>query len=351
MMDILRIARLMLPACAWLLARVASAQVTPEKRYFGVDRPVPMRVGFPEGVTGEATLVLYDLRKRNDPTHQGIASKPVPGGPIDLAALFPEVWTSQSPRPLAAQLVVEGKRIGPAVHLFPMVQPAQALLLEKQTRQAWFIDPATNQPNFSPRDGQIAWVNEPPTFTGYRAHVDKHALFETSMGEIEFRLRDDAAPNTVANFRDLVEGGFYSDIIFHRVVNALPSGAGFAIQVGDPTGTGRGGPGYAIDLEPTILPHDFGVLSMARGDSPDSAGSQVFICLSREGTQSLDGRYTAFAEAVRGADVIEAIAGVKVNGQRPEDPPVLKGVRLIDAPPFGEGVPRVAKPARKPQPR
>ena len=124
--------------------------------------------------------------------------------------------------------------------------------------------------------------------------------------------------------------------------------------MGDPTGTGDGGPGYSIDLEPTKLPHDFGVLSMARENEPNTNGSQVFVCLSREGTQKLDGKYAAFAQAVRGADTILAIAGTPLipdrpgtdPKNRPKDPPekMRSAPRCLDAPPFGTGPGPLARP-------
>src|SRR5262249_45879024 len=127
-------------------------------------------------------------------------------------------------------------------------------------------------------------------------------VLETSLGGVEFRMRPDEAPNTVWNFLALCRGGFYTDVQFHRVKAISPhNGAPFVVQSGDPIfghasqGVGWGGPGYLVNLEQSHLAHDFGVLSMARlEDQPNSAGSQFFICLSREGTVQLDGRFAAF---------------------------------------------------------
>ncbi|MBL8877234.1 MAG: peptidylprolyl isomerase [Phycisphaerae bacterium] len=162
---------------------------------------------------------------------------------------------------------------------------------------------------------------------------------ETDKGVIEFQLRPDVAPNTAWNFRELVGGGFYTDIIFHRIVPKLQSGHPFVIQVGDPTATGTGGPGYNIDLEQSSLQHDFGVLSMARSGDPNSNGSQVFVCLSRPGTAFLDGNYTTFGQAISGADVIRAIAASPIGAEgRPTDPmPLIKTATLVDAAPYGTG--------------
>ncbi|RMH14560.1 MAG: peptidylprolyl isomerase [Planctomycetota bacterium] len=187
------------------------------------------------------------------------------------------------------------------------------------------------------------------TFSGIRAYVDRRVILDTTLGEIEIMLRPDAAPNTAYNFLHLVNGGFYTDIIFHRIVPLASNGSPFVIQVGDPTGAGEGGPGYMIDLEPSTVAHAFGVISMARSSDPDTNGSQVFICLSREGTRHLDGQYTSFGHTVRGADVIQAIAATPVDAQgRSDDPPVLRSARLVAAPPIGTGPLPVAEPTTPP---
>ncbi|KAA0215082.1 MAG: peptidylprolyl isomerase [Leptolyngbya sp. PLA3] len=190
------------------------------------------------------------------------------------------------------------------------------------------------------------------TFSGIRAYVEQHVVLDTTLGEIELKMRPDAAPNTVFNFMHLVEGEFYTDIIFHRIVPRARDGSPFVIQVGDPTGGGEGGPGYAVDLERSTLPHGFGVISMARSGDPDSNGSQVFICLSRAGTARLDGLYTAFGQSVRGGDVIQAIAATPVNEQgRAVDPPVLRSARLVPAPPIGKGPEPLGEPTSAPTER
>ncbi|MEC5425211.1 peptidylprolyl isomerase [Virgibacillus sp. C22-A2] len=123
--------------------------------------------------------------------------------------------------------------------------------------------------------------------------------------EIIAELYPDIAPNTVANFISLIEDGFYDGLIFHRVI------PGFMIQGGDPEGNGTGGPGHAIEGEfssnrfENDLAHDKGVLSMARSQSPDSAGSQFFIMA--ENSPHLDGDYAAFGQVVEGIEVVDRI--------------------------------------------
>jgi peptidyl-prolyl cis-trans isomerase B (cyclophilin B) len=134
--------------------------------------------------------------------------------------------------------------------------------------------------------------------------------------------------------------------------NGLP----FVIQGGDPTGTGDGGPGYDIALEPSKLAHDFGVLSMARNDWPDSAGSQWFIGLSREATARLDGQYCAYGYAVEGASAIVAISDGEVADAatgRPKSPHTVTRAFVVDAPPWtpgvGRGDARVTRPTSSKQ--
>ena len=130
-------------------------------------------------------------------------------------------------------------------------------------------------------------------------------------GVIVAELYPDKAPNTVANFVELAQSGFYNGLIFHRVI------PGFMIQGGDPQGTGMGGPGYSIRGEFTEngfendLSHTRGVLSMARAMDPDSAGSQFFI-MHQDGP-FLDGQYAAFGRVIKGMDVVDAIAATPTD--------------------------------------
>lgn len=129
-------------------------------------------------------------------------------------------------------------------------------------------------------------------------------------GTIKIELYPKYAPNTVANFVNLVEEGFYNGNTFHRLV------PGFVLQGGDPEGNGTGGPGYSIKGEfrengytKNTLKHKAGIISMARSASPDSAGSQFFIVLadSQMISASLDNKYAAFGKVIQGMDVIQNI--------------------------------------------
>jgi peptidyl-prolyl cis-trans isomerase B (cyclophilin B) len=114
--------------------------------------------------------------------------------------------------------------------------------------------------------------------------------FDTTMGKILLDVYPDVAPGHAKNLIGLTKIGFYDGIIFHRVISD------FVVQVGCPEGTGTGGPGYRIPAEFNKTPHDAGILSMARTNDPNSAGSQFFICLSRRGTAGLDNQYTVFGK-------------------------------------------------------
>ena len=140
-------------------------------------------------------------------------------------------------------------------------------------------------------------------------------------------LYPDVAPNTVNNFISLVKKGFYDGLIFHRVI------AGFMIQGGDPEGSGIGGPGYSIKGEfnyngvENNLKHSRGVLSRARAQHPDSAGSQFFIM--HADAPHLDGQYAAFGKLVEGEDVLDSIASIDTDwSDRPRTPQVMKTVTV-----------------------
>jgi peptidyl-prolyl cis-trans isomerase B (cyclophilin B) len=134
------------------------------------------------------------------------------------------------------------------------------------------------------------------------------AILETKFGEIELELFADVAPGHVKNFTDLAKKGFYDGTTFHRVI------PGFMIQGGDPNTRdpkgarerhGTGGPGYNIKAEFNDTPHKRGVVSMARAQSPDSAGCQFFIVVKDSGF--LDQQYTAFGRVIRGLEVADQV--------------------------------------------
>ena len=144
---------------------------------------------------------------------------------------------------------------------------------------------------------------------------------------IKAELYPEIAPNTVNNFIYLIQKRFYDGVIFHRVIN------GFMIQGGDPDGTGAGGPGHSIKGEFSAngfkndLVHDAGVLSMARTNIPDSAGSQFFIM--HKNSPHLDGQYAAFGKVIEGMDIVNKIAETKTDrSDRPEEEQIMETVTV-----------------------
>jgi len=136
-------------------------------------------------------------------------------------------------------------------------------------------------------------------------------VLSTNQGDITVQLYDDLVPQTAGNFRKLAGEGFYDGTIFHRVI------PGFMLQGGDPTGSGRGGPGYSIEDEfHASLKHTKkGLLSMANA-GPNTGGSQFFITLAP--TPWLDGKHAIFGEVVSGMEVVEAIGSAPTGpGDRP----------------------------------
>jgi cyclophilin family peptidyl-prolyl cis-trans isomerase len=152
--------------------------------------------------------------------------------------------------------------------------------------------------------------------------ANRTASFETNHGTFEVELFEDKAPKTTENFIALAQDGFYDGVIFHRVID------GFMIQGGDPTGTGRGGPGHTIDDEfgPGLAHDSEGILSMANA-GPNTGGSQFFITLA--GTPWLDGKHAIFGKVVAGMDVVRTIGSVKTGaGDRPVEPVVMESVQI-----------------------
>ncbi len=149
------------------------------------------------------------------------------------------------------------------------------------------------------------------------------ATIGTTKGDIEVEIFTDGAPKAANNFLDLAEKGFYDGVIFHRIV------PGFVIQGGDPTGTGRGGPGYQFEDEPVVGEYVRGALAMANA-GPNTNGSQFFICLE-DLTGRLPKQYTLFGQVTRGLDVVDAIAaGPTGAGDRPVDPVAMTAISVLE---------------------
>jgi peptidyl-prolyl cis-trans isomerase B (cyclophilin B) len=180
-------------------------------------------------------------------------------------------------------------------------------------------DPGVAEPAPSSENGTSTENNgeQPPQVT-----------IEMESGElIVIELYPSIAPNTVNNFISLVKQGYYDGLIFHRVI------PDFMIQGGDPTGTGMGGPGYAVKGEfadngfENTLVHERGVISMARSQHPDSAGSQFFIM--QADAPHLDGGYAAFGKVISGMEEVDRIVSVERGaGDKPVEPEVMNKVTV-----------------------
>jgi cyclophilin family peptidyl-prolyl cis-trans isomerase len=162
--------------------------------------------------------------------------------------------------------------------------------------------------------------NSPPPLTIDASHKYT-AKIKTSAGEMTAELFPKDAPRTVNNFVFLARDGFYDGVIFHRVI------PGFMVQGGDPTGTGRGGPGYRFEDEPVNRKYDKGTLAMANA-GPNTNGSQFFIMHS---DYPLPPNYTIFGKLTDGNEVVDSIANAsKDSSDRPHDPVTISGVEISE---------------------
>jgi cyclophilin family peptidyl-prolyl cis-trans isomerase len=152
--------------------------------------------------------------------------------------------------------------------------------------------------------------------------ANRTVTFKTNQGTFKAELYDDLAPKTAGNFASLIEKKFYDGVIFHRVID------GFMIQGGDPTGTGRGGPGYTIEDEfgKGLMHNTPGLLSMANA-GPHTGGSQFFVTLAP--TPWLDRKHAIFGKVTQGMDVVEKIGKTKTGpGDRPVQEVVMEQVTI-----------------------
>ena len=172
-------------------------------------------------------------------------------------------------------------------------------------------------------------VNKNFTPEGIKKMSETTAILETKFGNIELRFFPDVAPNHVNNFIELSKKGFYDGTLFHRVIPK------FMIQGGDPNSKasdrsthGTGGPGYTVKAEFSNKPHKRGTLSMARSASPDSAGSQFFICVAE--ASSLNNKYTVFGEVVSGMEVVDKIVSQPRDARDNPNERVEMKVKIVE---------------------
>ncbi|MDP7008334.1 MAG: peptidylprolyl isomerase [Phycisphaerales bacterium] len=298
---------------------VTNTPITPTNLYNGVHQSIMVEIDLPSDID-IGHVVLLD--NENKPIS---STEAVTEGQHDLLRRLPQIQQLQ--RAAWVQLLVEGEPIGTPIVIDPL-RSRLVPVVEEVTKEGTDI---TYTKIVDWKDEAIDDEFEESILSGWRVYLDKDAVIETSEGQIHVTLRPDAAPNTAWNFRELAEGGLYYGTVFHRVVPLTNKGLPFVIQGGDPTGTGSGGPGWWLPIEKSSLPHDFGVISMARAGDPDSAGCQFFLCLSREGTARLDGQYCAFGETTLGGEVIKTIAATPIADPktgRPKNPPRIHNITM-----------------------
>ena len=318
--------------------------MTPVRMYVAPGEPLEVAIDAPAGAAASVLLL--------DPAGEVIgAARNLQPGRVDLRR---QIGALESlPRAGWLQLAIDGTPVGSPIVAVPLgsAPPVRTRLAQRAdgtpyTRViGWgdtLLDPADPDDVKAKESGQ--WIpGDAPVMSGYRLYRDADALLETDQGPIRIAMSPDEAPSTAWNFITLVRDGFYDGTTFHRVVPLDRQGRPFVIQGGDPTGTGDGGPGYALTLEPSALAHDYGIVSMARADDPHSAGSQFFVALGREACARLDGQYCAFGYVVDGARAVDAIAACPIANAaagRPARPPAIRRATLVDAPPRVPGTDR-----------
>lgn len=332
--------------------------VRPLRLYAGVMRSIPVEVRSPSEAERQAVLGA-ELELKDPATGAVIGRVPIDLGArsVDLSAAFPVIWTARAPRVLYCQLYIDNEPVGAPLVVEPLLSasaPPQDEL-ERQIATALgasdldaFVRLVTMDEAqlFAMRGNRVLDEDaSSPLLSGVRVYAQQRVVLETTFGPMTLRLRPDAAPVTARRFLELVRDGYYTDIAFHRIVRADERGRRVLAQTGDPTGTGAGTSGEFFDYEPSTLRHGYGVISAARDPSClNTNGAQFFVCLSDIAGVSFDGRYTAFAEIVDGADALEAIVRTPLGladpddptspRERPLEPALIRSARLIPAPPL-----------------
>jgi cyclophilin family peptidyl-prolyl cis-trans isomerase len=207
-------------------------------------------------------------------------------------------------------------------------QKAETLAASQEPNPTADKTPEATEPEAAPAEAE---KTEDAPYAKTVVEKNDIAVIETSMGTMKAKFYLDKAPNHAKNFVYLAKKGFYDGTKFHRIIK------GFMIQGGDPNTkpggekngpAGTGGPGYMVPNEFNDVEHMKGVLSMARSQDPDSAGSQFFVVHER--APHLDGSYTAFGELTAGKDVLDKIANVKTGAMdAPVNAVVIKSIKIV----------------------
>lgn len=336
----------------------ASWALDPVRLYAGVLRSVPVRVVSPSESEREAVLAAeLELVEPVRGRVVARASVDLNARSIDLATVFPVLWTARSPRVLYCQLYIDNEPTGSPLVVEPLfaARPPADSLLDRMLRDAFDANDTDDLNRLlALSDAERARLRAIPEsresderalFTGLRVYPLSRVQLRTSQGDITVRVRPDAAPRTARRFIELVGEGYYTDVAFHRIVRADARGRRVLVQTGDPTGTGAGTPGEHFEYEQSGMQHRYGVLSMARDPQrANTNGAQFFVVLSDAAGADFDGRYTAFAEIIDGADALEAIVRTPLGladpndasspRERPLEPVVIRSAQLVPAPPL-----------------
>lgn len=298
--------------------------LSPLRLYNAIDRPIPIRIDAPAGTT--LTLRLID-----PVSSETVASTETESGEHDLAQLFPALWSDPAPPLLLLQVEFNAVAQSPPLVLQPLLTPvrhqsewtARAVdaIERRDVERINTLLVLTAAACDRIRERVVAHPPPERIRSGLRIYPARTVTLRTDLGDIRLRLYPEHAPETVFRFIQLVEGGFYDTLTFHRVVTTDYKGEPFLLQTGDPTGTGHAGAGHWYDFESNTLPHTFGTASVARQrNDPNTNAGQFFICLSRDGCHHLDGSNTPFARVIDGADTLRAIALKPTINRDPDDP-------------------------------
>jgi cyclophilin family peptidyl-prolyl cis-trans isomerase len=305
----------------------------------------PLVVEVPNGDNPASLVLLQHDGTVLDGPHS------VESGPLEVITLLPAINTLDHAAYL--QLLVGDAPQGAAL----VVQPALSRRVPMMERRhdddrgdwntigGWRDEGADDHEDLPDSVGVVTGAAMPQPVprddvvirSGWWVTPEVDCLMDTDHGTLHIDVREDAAPNTARNFTSLAMRGFYDGTTAHRIIPKGRAGRPFVVQGGDPIGTGSGGPGWWLPIEPSTLGHAFGVLSMARADDPDSAGSQWFIALDRAECARLDGLYCAFGEVVKGRDALVAMAQLPLAdtdylSSRPIKPPRIARIWCTPAP-------------------
>ncbi len=306
-----------------------------------------------DGLVEEVTLMLLDSGG------QVIGQSPVRASTIDLRQVIPAMLSIE--RAAYLQASVRGESIGAPLVVEPLRTPRRVRTRERTDETGavrtdvigWDADPLPSATREERDAMSTPRPVEPQITAGFRLYPEEDLVLSTDRGDLRFAFSHDEAPATGHNLRQLAREGFYDGLTFHRIASVDRQGNPFVVQGGDPAGTGDGTPGYAITLEESSLPFDFGVVGMARADDPHSVGCQFFIALGREGTARLDGKYSPFAYCVEGEPTIRALESCVIEDpatQRPVVPPRILSATLTPAPPRSMGTSRTTQRVTRQQP-